>query len=99
MPAPIDIKALRSDGVLQLTWPDLGVVRLPMKTVRCACSCANCVHEFTGERLLDPATVSEDIAVRDMSLIGNYAVKIAWSDGHDTGLYTWDKLHGLCREA
>jgi len=84
---------------LQLTWPDLGIVRLPMKTVRCACTCAACVHEFTGQRLLDPAAVPEDVTVSIMTLVGNYALKIAWSDGHDTGLYTWDKLHALSGQA
>jgi DUF971 family protein len=31
-----------------------------------------------------------------MQLVGNYAVRIHWSDGHSTGLYTWDHLLGLC---
>jgi DUF971 family protein len=29
---------------------------------------------------------------------GNYALKISWSDGHDTGLYTWDLLQELARQ-
>lgn len=33
-----------------------------------------------------------DITIAGMSLVGNYAIKIDWSDGHDTGIYTWKKL-------
>ena len=93
--APKDIKAIRGERVLQLTWPDGSITRLPFKFLRCECSCAVCVHEFTGERLLDPATVPEDISIEDMSLVGAYALRIRWTDGHDTGMFTWRVLSEL----
>lgn len=58
-----------------------------------------CIDEFTGERILDTGTIAADIAPADLSFIGNYALKIRWSDGHDTGLYTWDLLESLARES
>jgi DUF971 family protein len=57
--------------------------------------CARCVDEITGERLVDVDGIDRDIAITEMSLVGNYALKIRWSDGHDTGLYTWDHLRRL----
>lgn len=36
------------------------------------------------------------VTITDLEAVGNYAVKIAFSDGHDSGLYDWDYLHGLC---
>ena len=36
-----------------------------------------------------------DIHIQEMNLVGNYALKILWSDGHDTGLYTWELLRKL----
>ena len=68
---------------------------MPFKPLRCACTCAGCVDEFTGAPLLDPATVPADVAVRAMKLVGHYAMQITWSDGHDTGLYTWTRLREM----
>jgi DUF971 family protein len=54
------------------------------------------VDEFTGERTLDVASIADDIRIDDMQLVGNYALRIGWSDGHSTGLYTWSRLRALC---
>jgi DUF971 family protein len=54
------------------------------------------VDEFTGERTLDVASIADDIRIDDMQLVGNYALRIGWSDGHSTGLYTWTRLRALC---
>lgn len=40
----------------------------------------------------------ESVAITGIEPVGNYAVKIRFSDGHDTGLYSWDWLHKLCHE-
>lgn len=63
------------------------------RTLRQRCTCAYCQSETTGERLLDPASVPEDITVSTMSLVGNYGVQIAFSDGHNTGIYRFRELH------
>ena len=36
------------------------------------------------------------VTIRDIEPVGNYAVRIIFDDGHDSGLYSWDYLHGLC---
>ncbi|MCA9079566.1 MAG: DUF971 domain-containing protein [Planctomycetaceae bacterium] len=93
--APTAVRALRSAGVFEITWPDGVVALYPFKFLRCECPCAGCVNEFTGERILDPATVPADIAPTAVEMSGNYALKIVWSDNHYTGLYTWDRLDAL----
>lgn len=40
----------------------------------------------------------ENVAITGIAPVGNYAVKISFSDGHDTGLYSWDWLQRLCRD-
>lgn len=40
----------------------------------------------------------ENVNITAIEQVGNYAVKIHFSDGHDTGLYSWDWLHKLCSE-
>ena len=62
------------------------------RELRQRCTCANCQSEATGERLLDPASVPEDIHVADMHLVGNYGVGIHFSDGHTTGIFRFREL-------
>lgn len=95
MSVPTSIKALRAERVLLLSWPDGTSARYPFRFLRLECPCAGCVNEFTGERMLDPTTVPEDVAPTAIEFSGNYALKIMWSDGHYTGLYTWDRLGQL----
>ncbi len=46
--------------------------------------------------LLDPASVPSNVSPLSVSLVGSYAIKIGWSDGHDTGIYTYEYLHSIC---
>jgi len=93
---PTDIRAEREEGLLRVTWPD-GSADFPFKFLRGQCQCAHCVNEWTGEKILDEATIPDDIAVEKMELVGSYAVRIHWSDGHNSGLFTWARLHELRR--
>ena len=53
------------------------------------------MNEWTGERMLDPATIPADITIEKMEQVGGYAIRIHWSDGHNSGLYTWKRLRKL----
>ena len=64
-----------------------------VRDLRVQCKCASCRSETTGERLLDPATVPEDISVTHMELVGNYGVAIRFSDGHTTGIFQFTGLY------
>jgi DUF971 family protein len=91
---PRDLQADRAQSVLRVVWSDR-TDALPFRFLRTECGCAQCVNEWTGERMLDPTTVPVDISLERMELVGNYAVRIYWSDGHYTGLYTWQRLREL----
>lgn len=93
--SPEKIRALRESGVLEIQWSSSNCCRYPFKFLRCECPCASCVNEFTGELLLNPDTVPETILPVAMAFSGNYALKIEWSDGHNTGIYTWELLSRL----
>jgi DUF971 family protein len=93
---PSNLEASLAERLLRLTWAD-GVAELPFVFLRRNCGCAHCVDEWTGQRLLDPASVPDDIAIQKMDLVGSYAVRIQWSDGHSDGLYSWDMLRELAR--
>lgn len=90
--APTTIRAIRQAGHFELQWPNGPLFHVPFHVLRCACPCASCIDEFTGRKILNPENVPTDVAPTQMSFIGNYALKIVWSDGHSTGLYTFDHL-------
>ena len=95
MKTPQNIRVHRDEAVLEIIWAEDEISRIPFRLLRQSCRCAMCIDEFTGRQLLDPRSVGEDIQLNDISLTGNYAVKIVWSDAHDSGLYTWTHLHSL----
>ncbi len=96
---PTAIRAHQVDQMLELAWDGEPPFRVPYKHLRAQCPCATCRDEWTGERLLDPATIAANLSLAGMERVGNYAVRLSWSDGHSSGLYTWDVLHALARSA
>ena len=91
-PEAIDVTAAHE---IHLLWPGGGEATLAAVALRDACPCAACVEEGTGRKLLDPASIPADVRPIHLEPIGNYAVKIHWSDGHDSGIYTWAQLREL----
>ncbi len=88
-PESIDVDP---DGAIRIAWPGGPEVAIPPKRLRDFCPCAECVEEGTGRKLLDAASIPDDIRAVEMSPVGNYAIQIRWSDGHATGIYSWDTL-------
>lgn len=82
-------------GRIHIRWPDGSEDELQNRDVRASCQCAQCVAEFTGEQLLDVNSIPPDIDAASIDTLGNYAVSIAWSDGHASGIFTWDHLREL----
>jgi DUF971 family protein len=90
--APPEEVALTGDGQLRILWPGGSEETVSFKRLRDRCPCAGCVEEWSGRKTLDPATIPDDIRPLAIDPIGNYAIQITWSDGHSTGIYTWDTL-------
>jgi DUF971 family protein len=95
VPVPLEIK---KTGGREITvrWDDGHVSVFPIKFLRSECTCANCVSEVTGLRILDPRTVSEELTVLNAEHVGRYGVKFTFSDRHENGIYTWERLRLLC---
>ena len=68
----------------------------PARALRLACGCAACVEEMSGRPILDPARVPDDILPRSVALVGTYGLRVQWSDGHGTGIYTFERLLATC---
>ncbi len=96
---PTNIRRLPAEHAVAIDWPDGLSRRLNLVALRAQCMCARCVDEITGERIVEIDGIDPDIAISDMQLVGNYALRIHWSDGHYQGLYTWRHLRELCQAA
>jgi ATP-binding protein involved in chromosome partitioning len=87
----------RQDDGLTIEWDEAGHQGFyPARALRLACPCAACIEEMSGRPLLDPASVPSDIRPMSIALVGAYGLKIQWSDGHSTGIYTFERLLGSC---
>lgn len=95
-PAPPESIDVDADGALRILWPGGPEVTVPAVRMRDACPCAGCVEEGTGRKLLDPATIPADIHPLEITPVGSYAVQFRWSDGHSTGIYSWETLRRAC---
>lgn len=82
-------------STLTITWSDGRHDILPAPVLRRRCPCATCVDEWTGEKRLVDTSVSEDLAIESSSLVGRYAINLRFSDGHDTGLFTFQTLREI----
>ncbi len=80
---------------LRIDWADGAAFEYPVRALRIACACAHCVDEWTGANLLDPDSVPEDIHPVQVHPVGRYAIQIDWSDGHATGIYSFERLREL----
>jgi ATP-binding protein involved in chromosome partitioning len=98
MPMPLEIVGLGKPEV-RFVWDEGEEDTWGARELRIRCTCAHCVSESTGKRLLDPASVPADLTVKDMHLVGNYGVGIEFSDGHGTGIYRFRELYDSRRKA
>ena len=89
--------AIRQKGPreLAITWADGHESVYDVRALRLACACARCVDEWSGEGRVDPGAVPADVHPLRIQPVGRYAIQIAWSDGHDTGIYPFRRLREL----
>src|SRR5262245_22890093 len=90
-PIPSKIE-LKSRQQLNILWSDGKETLLGCYDLRVGCPCAQCVDEMTGERRLNPASVSKDVWPQNIAPVGRYALHFDWSDGHKSGIYTFEHL-------
>ena len=91
---------LKREEQLTITWQDGVVSVYPLVLLRKMCPCAACKGEReaqatrpkTSLSVLPETFVGGNPTVVDAQLVGNYALKITWSDAHDTGIYSFQYL-------
>jgi DUF971 family protein len=85
-----------SETLIRITWADDHDCHYQAAELRRACPCAQCVNEWTGQRILNPTTIPDDLSINDLNIVGRYALNFKWSDGHETGIYSFRYLRDLC---
>ena len=92
---PAEIAPTEDGTALRILWGDGESAIYAPRALRLACPCAGCVDEMTGQPILDPGRVSEDIYPTEIRYVGRYALQFMWSDGHNTGFYPYGYLREL----
>ncbi len=94
MTKPRAIEQVGPDHI-RITWKDDVVSDYQARQLRLACPCAACVEEWTGRALLDPEAVSRFLTILAVDPVGRYALNLTFSDGHHTGIFSWERLRML----
>jgi len=93
---PTDIKLLRAENLLEITFSDGFTAALPAEFLRVESPSAEVQGHGPDQRVL--VAGKRDIAITKIDPTGNYAIRLTFSDGHDTGIFSWDYLHRLGKE-
>ena len=101
MDAPTPKKlSLQRDKQLQITWGDDTVSVYPIGYLRSHCPCASCrlVREDTKPKsrlAILPGNYTDPLSVLGAEMVGNYALRISWSDNHSSGIYSFEYLRQI----
>jgi DUF971 family protein len=90
---PTDITVTEKGRILEVVFDDGGIVRLTAERLRVESPSAEVQGHSPREKRI--VTGKENVAIVGIEPVGNYAIKIVFDDGHNTGLYSWDYLRRL----
>ena len=92
-PRPTEIKLHQKSRILEIAFDDGKRFSLPCEYLRVFSPSAEVRGHGPGQEVLQVG--KRDVEIKEIEPVGNYAVKLGFSDGHDTGLYSWEYLHEL----
>ncbi len=91
VPQPVEIRLHQASRVLELAYADGKSFRLPCEFLRVYSPSAEVRGHGPGQEVLQIG--KKDVNISKIEPVGNYAVQLTFSDGHDTGIYSWDLLY------
>ncbi len=92
-PAPTEIKLHQRSRAMEIAFADGKVFRLPYEFLRVYSPSAEVRGHGPGQEVLQ--TGKRAVEIRTLEPVGSYAVQPSFSDGHSTGIYSWDYLYHL----
>ncbi len=84
-----------TDRDITIEWSDGTETRYGAAELRRKCPCAGCIDEWTGAKRLDENSVTDELAFRHISIVGRYALNFHFTDGHDTGIFSFAYLRNI----
>ncbi len=91
-PQPTEVKLHQKSRVLELAFSDSRTFRLPCEFLRVYSPSAEVRGHGPGQETLQFG--KRDVEITKIEPVGHYAIQLTFSDGHDTGIYSWDLLYG-----
>ena len=95
-PIATEIKLRSRSRILEVSFDNGARFELPFEYLRVSSPSAEVKGHGPGQEVL--VLGKESVGIRAIEPVGQYAVRLVFDDGHDTGLYTWQYLHELGRE-
>jgi len=92
-PAPTEIKLHQKSRALEISFADGNTFRLPYEFLRVFSPSAEVRGHGPGQEVLQAGKKNVDIT--RVEPVGTYAIQLCFSDGHDTGLYSWELLYNF----
>ena len=93
---PTEIKLHQISSILEISFNDGSSYQLPCEYLRVFTPSAEAVGHGPGQEILQ--TGKEDVTIKEIKPVGNYAITPLFSDGHNSGVYTWNYLYQLGSE-
>ena len=95
---PVNVTADREQRILTINWNDGRESRYRFAGLRAVCPCVQCQGGHTNmgrpaDKLLLEKSINDELNLVSITPVGSYAVQFVWTDGHDSGIFTWDYLH------
>ena len=95
-PPPQNLTVHAKSRVLELAWPDGAHFSIPFELLRIYSPSAEVQGHGPGQEVLQ--TGKREVGITAIAPVGNYAVQPTFSDGHDSGIFTWAYLYELGRD-
>ncbi len=96
MPTPTELRLKRADNRLEVDFDDGSRFDFPAEFLRVESPSAEVQGHAAHEKRTVPG--KRDVGIRAIEPVGQYAIRILFDDGHDTGIFSWDYLHMIGRE-
>ena len=90
---PTEIKLHQVSNILEISFDDGSIYKLPCEYLRVYTPSAEAIGHAPGQEILQ--VDKELVSIIEIKPIGNYAITPVFSDGHNSGIYTWDLLYKL----
>ena len=93
---PTDFLHRKTENRVEMAWADGHQSIYPVAYLRDQCPCARCAKDRREKGRSLPMANVDPVRIEDMEVVGGYAIRFRFSDGHNGGIYSFDHLREIC---